>query len=519
MVGLDAMNPDLLERWCDDGSLPHLARLRARGCFARTEGIEGFYVGSTWPSFYTATTPARHGIHYLVQLDPGTYRFHRPAEGGFVRTDPFWKALGNRGRRLAILDVPLTGLDPGIDGIQTVEWGGHDSIYGFGAQPPQLAAEIEARFGLHPVGPSCDARRSSAADYRALLDRLLRGVAAKTALTQWVLAKERWDLVIQVFTEAHCVGHQCWHLHDPTHPEHDPAMIAELGDPLLAVYGAIDEAIGALLAAAPDARILVFSAHGMKHWFGAQFLLPGILARLGVAAPAPARPRGVSDPMVDRARDLWRRLPDPVRTILAPLRRVVRLERGNPSGLPTLGVDPRSSRCFAVGNGQAVGGIRLNLIGREPEGILEPGDGARAFSRELIADLLAIEDCRTGRSLVRRVIRTADRYQGPQLDALPDLLVEWSDEVATGSTSVGRGTGATVRARSPKIGEIEGTNDYGRTGEHRPGGFLIAAGRGIEARRIDSVPLIDIAPTIARWFGETLPDVDGREIPALALPL
>jgi hypothetical protein len=91
---------------------------------------------------------------------------------------------------------------------------------------------------------------------------------------------------------------------------------------------------------------------------------------------------------------------------------------------------------------------------------------------------VSISDTRTrifvhsggARMMVRVRIRPeprVDLYQGSCLDDLPDLLVEWSDEVPTGSEMVGGGIAAAVRASSAKIGSVEGVNQYGRTGEHR----------------------------------------------------
>ncbi|MFN0179140.1 MAG: alkaline phosphatase family protein [Gemmatimonadales bacterium] len=517
-LGIDAASPALIDRWCATGDLPHLAALRARGMSGSVRGLEGFFVGSTWPSLYTATSPARHGIHYQVQIDPGSYRLHRPAEGAYVRTPPFWRALGAVGRRTAILDVPLARLDGSIAGVQTVEWGGHDSLFGFGAIPESLGREIVARFGHHPVGPVCDARRATHEEYRAFIDRAVAGAAAKAALTRWVVDRERWDLVFQVFTEAHCAGHQCWHLHDPTHPAH-PTLPGPFtagpsrSDPLRQVYQAIDRAIGSLIEASPDARVLVFSGHGMSHWYGAQFLLPAILERLGATIPLA---RGAPSPAPIRAalRTAWRALPELIRRPLEPLRRAVADRPAHP--VPTLWGDPARSRCFPVGNGQAVGGIRLNLTGREPSGVLRPGAEADGFVAELTGQLLAIVDRRDGGPLVSRVVRTSDLFQGDALDHLPDLLVEWSDRLATGSSAVAGGVAATITVWSPATGEITGTNDYGRTGEHRRDGFVIGAGPGIPVGTLGQpASVMDLAPTLASWLGAELPGVDGRPIAEL----
>jgi predicted AlkP superfamily phosphohydrolase/phosphomutase len=181
-----------------------------------------------------------------------------------------------------------------------------------------------------------------------------------------------------------------------------------------------------------------------------------------------------------------------------------------------MGIDPHSSRCFPQNNGLAVGGLRLNLIGREPRGVLVPGAEADAFARDLTADLSGILDGRTGRPLVRRVVRTADLYSGDHLDRLPDLLVEWSDEVPTGSTIVANGVGARVAATSSKIGALEGVNTYCRTGEHRPSGLFIAAGPTVPSSPLSrEVSILDFAPTFARVLGVAGGDYDGRAIDEL----
>jgi Uncharacterized conserved protein len=110
-------------------------------------------------------------------------------------------------------------------------------------------------------------------------------------------------------------------------------------------------------------------------------------------------------------------------------------------------------------------------------------------------------------------VRTRDLYAGEHLDALPDLLVEWNEAVANGSTTLGGGAGSRVRARSPKIGTIEGANDYARSGEHRPGGWLVATGPGVRRARLERTPsLLDLAPTFARILGVELPGAEGSPI-------
>ncbi len=513
VVGIDAANPALLLRWAEEGILPNIRSLLERGILGKTRSVEGFFVGSTWPSLYTGVTPARHGFHYLSQLKPGTYEFFRQAEEGIVKSDAFWSRLSQAGRRVAVLDVPLSRIDPSLNGIQVVEWGAHDSVYGFRTSPPHLTETIKSRFGVHPLSSSCDGIRTTPRDYGRFVDALIEGVQAKGELTKYFLQQGGWDFFMQVFTESHCVGHQCWHLHDTTHPAHDPSIVAAIGDPLRRVYTSIDRAVGEILHEAGDTLIVLLVAHGMSYWYGAQFLLPEILCRLGVTKllAATSASGSVVSMSVEGAKRAWRCLPVNLRQQVARLRR--RLQPTvTRNRLPTIGIEPESSICFPYNNGLGVGGIRLNLAGREPQGILEP-NAVDEFCNELSDDLLSIVDQRTCKPLVRRVLRTADLYTGEFLDHLPDLLVEWNDIIPTGSTVVGHGAGAAVRCHSPKIGTIEGVNEYGRTGEHRLEGLFIAAGPGVCPGVIQrDISILDFAPTFARILDVDLHDCDGHPI-------
>jgi predicted AlkP superfamily phosphohydrolase/phosphomutase len=479
VLGVDAANPALLGRWASDGTLPALGALLRRSRVARSRGVEGFFVGSTWPSLATGVGPAGHGIHYLNQLRVGTYSYERVADRS-ENVEPFWVRVSRAGRRVAVLDVPLSRLAEQLNGIQTVEWGSHDALYGFRAAPEALQREIVAAFGMHPQTGSCDARRTTVDEYQELIERLTRGVSVKGRLTRELLLRGGWDLFVQVFTEAHCAGHQCWHLHDPEHPSHDSRIVSATADPLRRVCQAIDAAIGEVLAAAGDAVVVLIVPHGMSHSYGAHFLLQEILFSLGVAF---------------RPGDAAARTPSP--------------------GLPALGVEPEASDCFAVRNGLTVGGIRLNLAGREPAGRLERGAEADRFCERLSADLRAIVNADTGRPLVRRVLRTSELFQGRRLDELPDLLVEWSDEGPLANTSVGPADAAAVRATSPKIGLIEGVNNWGRTGEHRKDGLIAISAPGARAGKLNDVDLVDVAPTVMGLLGVEHPGLDGRAVTGL----
>ncbi len=470
-VGVDSADPALVRRWAAAGLLPTFRRLLDASLVAATDPPVGSYVGSLWPSVTTGVNPGRHGVHSWEQLVPGTYDMRRFLAGRENAATPFWVPLARAGRRVALVDVPLTGPAPGFDGVHVLEWGCHDPEDGFRTQPPAFAEEIRRIVGQPPVQGNCNAQRDEAAHVR-FRDDLVEGVRLRTRLHRLLLAREDWDLFFTVYSESHCVGHQAWHLHDPAHARHDPAIAARVGDPVLDVYRAIDASLADLLARlGPEATVLVFASHGMRPHYDPTHLLDAMLDRIERA----------------RARGRWRRL-------------LGRTPADDDAPTP-----PRAERdYFTVQNNQADGAIRLNLIGREPHGRIRPGREADAVCAQLAADLATFVDVDTGQPILDRVVRVRDVCHGPMTERLPDLWVLW------------RKGGDVRHVRSPLAGDVVGAWPGTRTGEHTPEGLLLARAPHVRAgdlgRRLD---VTDLAPTLAALLGVPLADVDGRPIAEL----
>jgi predicted AlkP superfamily phosphohydrolase/phosphomutase len=282
-------------------------------------------------------------------------------------------------------------------------------------------------------------------------------------------------------------------VHDPSHPLYDAAAARRVGDPVRDVYVAIDAAIGRILAAAgPDADVIVLSTTGMTANHGGNHLLDEVLRRLeGARAPR------TLDWLLRAKRSLKRHLPIDFR----------RRWRGKTSQLEEVASrnDRARRSCFALPHNDLAGAVRVNLSGREARGCIAPGAQYDALFEQLRCDLLALRNLDTGRPAALDVLRTDQLCAGPELSLLPDFFVIWNREAPID------------RVGSPKIGTIEFAHRGNRTGDHTPESAFFAAGPHVAAGRIESVSLLDFAPTIAALHGIALPDCDGRVIPALAV--
>jgi predicted AlkP superfamily phosphohydrolase/phosphomutase len=138
------------------------------------------------------------------------------------------------------------------------------------------------------------------------------------------------------------------------------------------------------------------------------------------------------------------------------------------------------------------GYIRINLRGREAAGIVEPGEEYDCLCVEIIKGLSTFIDADTGEPVVESVIRSDQLFrQGARLNNLPDLLVRWASSPAANHRAIVSSSYGSIPWPIP------GRNPDGRSGNHRPEGFLIAVGDRIQpGSQIKDAHILDLAPTV-----------------------
>jgi predicted AlkP superfamily phosphohydrolase/phosphomutase len=163
-------------------------------------------------------------------------------------------------------------------------------------------------------------------------------------------------------------------------------------------------------------------------------------------------------------------------------------------------IDWSRTRAYSFGY---QGQIYINLAGREPQGIVAPGQDCERLCAEISQKLAGLVDPLDGLPVVDRVYRKEEIFHGPYTGYAPDL------------TLIMRGLAYNTRPGyefSAAPGRIFAEPAHGESGSHRPEGILIAAGPGIAAGgRREAASLIDLAPTILHHQGCPVPDdMDGR---------
>lgn len=121
MIGLDGLDPSLVNPLLASGDLPNLAKLRSLGGFSRVATTTPAQTPVAWSSFATGANPGRHGIFDFLRRDPKTYQidlglncydqrnpFVPPKPVNRRRGVPVWDLLGSAGVPSTILRCPCT---------------------------------------------------------------------------------------------------------------------------------------------------------------------------------------------------------------------------------------------------------------------------------------------------------------------------------------------------------------------------------------------------------------------------
>lgn len=503
VIGLDAAEATLIERWAQEGVLPTFRALGERSAIFRLGSRSEHLPDIVWPELGTGRSGASIGWYRVPrQLFSGEAR-PRPIRPGDADLTAFWEHAARAGARTGVLDVPWAAPSPGLGGLHVWGWSTHDKPFGTGSDPPDVLERIRRRRGdpplLHDQASSsrCDQHDDDIASYRRLLSALLDNCELHARLARSLLGEDEWDLFVVPFSEAHCAGHQFWHFHDPSSPWHDDAAPDDLREAVRRVYVRLDEAVGELLAAAgEDATALVFTSLGMGPAVGGWQVLPEVLVRLGYGSGSAAAGRFRS------------RLPGPAKRALraVPARGAVQRLQEAAGSLPHPLESPATRAC-ALENTPA-GAVRLNVRGRDPFGSIEPGAEYDEACEELVAAIGELENASTGRPAVASVVRTNALFEQPHAN-LPDLLVSFVAD-----------DGPIESVRSRRVGVVSRrfrTPALPRSGDHTTEARLWLSGPRFEAGNGRRADILDIAPTVLSLLGAPLPDeLAGNPIPSVA---
>ena len=496
MIGLDGCEPTLADGLAAAGRLPVHARLQREAARCTLDHGGARRTGLAWEHVATGLDPDSAERWAAVDFDAATYEVRQRS----TNLTPFIAGLDARS---VVVDPPYFDL-PRTKARGLVGWGAHDPGVPTSAQPAEFLEEARARFGDYCAGPWIYGFVwPSAEKASAMAEALPRAVDQRAALAEWTFTERfpDWEIGLVVVSEYHSAIEALWHGVDSTHPLHGLPSSAPARAGVEGVYEAGDRLVGRLMAAFPDAAFVVFNLHGMgpnNSDNASMVLLPELMYRRAFARPLmperawPTTERGV--PLL-REDQIWRRevgrlfdQADPMSALANAAQRAFKTRKSKPVGQPSLSWMPATRyqkhwprmRAFALPSFYD-GRIRINLKGREAQGLVEAGD--YEAERDAIIEMLrACRDPISGEPAVDHVEKRAGNPMSAR-ESEADLVVTWTMAPPLGLEHPDHG--------------LMGPLPYRRTGGHTGGpGFAYFHGPGIAPGDFGARSAFDVVPTV-----------------------
>ncbi len=510
IIGLDAATFDLIKPWAAEGKLPTMATLLERGVHGPLISVPNLNSIPAWTSFATGVNPGQHGVYWFYERKPGSYDY-RFLNGGDIRVPRFWEILSQTGKKVGIVNVPMTYPARPTNGFLVAGLDAPDEGSPAFTYPPDLYRELTEAVGDYQIDTNIlGYARSGRLD---LAIKATHEVIEKRArAVDYLMDNYPWDLFVVVFTALDRIQHTFWRHMDPTHPDHDPVEARKYGDTIYAFYRRLDEVVGHMLAkVGEDTTVILVSDHGAGFDQRGHGYLNSWLESLGLLYPLGSDMAGFRKWGNRLSKRLVRQgaaLADGLLSKRAR-RKLIGWLPGGRAGLVQQLHRPRCDWARTKVYAEYIQpGLRINLKGREPQGIVAPGGEYEALRDYLIEKLSSCEDVKTGKKVARRVCRREEVYHGQHVDKAPDLLIEWNYDMVVSGLCYWNESNRRVVVEN-KSDLVERRN---LSGDHRPQGIFLIAGTHIRAgQELREANIMDIAPTVLYTMGQPVPKyMDGK---------
>jgi predicted AlkP superfamily phosphohydrolase/phosphomutase len=327
------------------------------------------------------------------------------------------------------------------------------------SEPDSFVRDVSRRLGsFYTTGFQEDynARKNNLFDDDEYLRQANLVLEERLALFDYALDDYDDGLLFFYFSSSDLQSHMFWWDSDEPHPIRGEAEAKKAFGHIHRLYKRLDQVVGDLLDRyGSQATLFVMSDHGFGN-FGRQFNLNSWLRDFGYLGPGPCTS--------------------------------IRHD-----------VDWSITSAYGLG----INGLYLNLKGREPEGIVEPGAKAEELLAELKERLEAATDV-DGRRVIRNVYRASEVYAGSATALAPDLIVGYCRGYrASWETCLGD-----LEPDVLSNNQLAWSADHCADALEVPG--VLFSNRPFRAQ---SPSLVDLAPSILAEFGLPTPSaMTGKSI-------
>ena len=511
VFGLDGGTFDLLRPWMEKGVLPNLQKIKEEGGAGILRSSFPPVTTPAWNCFMTGKNPGKHGIYFFLARKPHSYE-EMPIDFNHMDGQTLWEILGENGYKVAVLNVPLTYPPQSVNGVLVSGFmtpaGKKDFIY-----PSRLVDEIEKKFGKYYL----HARSLDIDTY--FLDKNIPGflqdcrsmMLYKFEVAKYLVESMDFNFLMLHIWAMDRIQHWLYHILDKEHPRYRSDLAEKYYDEVISIYREMDRQLGILMDKYDSSpTIFVVSDHGfckvdkgidLNVWLlkeGYIELKRGLPTRVryflwkrGFSLEGLYRRWGPRISMLgERLRKMF---------LISPVDVLRSLFLGKKWWLLSLG-DVDWSKTKAYCKPSMGGQIFINMKGREPQGMVNPGQEYENLKREIIGKLRDFMNEATGNKADVEIHAKEEIYHGDYLDEMPDITFLAHKNGYLAGNVMGFGSNRPI------------TDFAVNHGHHTLEGILLTKGKSIKnGITIEGADIMDITPTVLHLMGCKIPrDMDGK---------
>lgn len=496
IIGLDGVSFNILDQLIDKGRVPNIKRLIESGVSSKLKSTYPPLSCTAWSSFITGKNPGKHGIYSWSRRENESYIL-KQLNSSHIAEPSIWDVLTKNGKKSIIINMPIIYPPEKIDGIMISGMLSprNDSSIMY---PSHMYDEIISHTGEYIL--DVEWQNYSKSDIDTFLRDLEHCTVKRAEASFYLMNKCEWDLFSIVFVETDRLHHFLMeYIIRGADPGTDPKTFETIQNKIFSYYEKLDSIVGEFeKKVGSNTNIFIVSDHGsdiVKKTFYTNYWLSceGYLSRnqLGMKLSKAKWIKAILKCFnIDRE---W------IKKKLKFMGSEETGLTGKISGIASAGeiINWNKTRAYSI----YADGININLKGREPQGIINPGKEYEMLRDELISRIKEIRDPENGKRIVENVFRKEDIYSGENLEYAPDLIVE-------------RSNNAVLMTHGNFEGNVLFKRESKRSGYHIMEGIFIASGPDIDNKQIDGVPeIIDVVPTVL--YGLKVPlleDFDGKAL-------
>lgn len=492
LIGIDAACRSVFDRLAEEDCIPHLESICSDGLCAPLESQIPPWTPSAWPSLFTGVNPGKHGVYGFLGFEGYDFQVVTASD---VRAHRLWTLLDLNDVTSVVVNVPVTHPPDPIDGAV---------VPGFMApehptcHPEGLLDDVREEIGEYRIYPRY-ARGDDTLSDAEKIDEYRRLVRMRGEAFRYLVDRFEPDFGFVQFQRTDTVFH-----------EFDGEW-----DKVQTVYGATDEQIGEILAGCDPEYVFLASDHGIGRYEKEEFHVNSYLRDEGfLETTLGGQGMPTWNVMREELREgkqtrTWE--PGAVEKSAAVLaqvgittNRVGRVldrfgladlaRKYAPSGVVRTGneqVDFAGSTAYMRARTEL--GVRLNVEGREPSGVVAADDYDEV--REEVIDRLAGATAPDGEPVFQEVSTREEYFHGPHVGDAVDVVTVPTDFQHFLSAEVSEEWFAA---------STEPWN-------HKLEGLFAASGPSVGTEAPTDAHLFDVAPTVLAALGvPASDDMDGE---------